>query len=84
MAGVGCGVGGCSVALHQASVKQKSGAAMKLVFGTADVKAFLREKDPDGKIFGVVHAVEGFEFSNGKDPAGNSVSISSRGFGEKR
>jgi len=28
--------------------------------------------------FGVIHRPDGFGFSNAKDPAGNSISISSR------
>jgi catechol 2,3-dioxygenase-like lactoylglutathione lyase family enzyme len=71
--------GGSTIALHQASVAQKSGAAMKIVFGVEDVRGFKEEKEREGLKFGVVHAVEGFEFCNAKDPAGNSISISSRG-----
>jgi catechol 2,3-dioxygenase-like lactoylglutathione lyase family enzyme len=75
--------GGCTIALHQASVGQKSGAAMKLVFGVPDVHAFKSAREKDGLKLGVVHEVRqggrGFEFCNGKDPAGNSISISSRG-----
>ncbi len=75
--------GGCMIALHQGSVAQKSGAAMKLVFGVADVEGFKRAAEKEGLKFGVVHRVEEngkrFEFSNAKDPAGNSISISSRG-----
>jgi catechol 2,3-dioxygenase-like lactoylglutathione lyase family enzyme len=70
---------GCTIALHKASVAQKSGAAIKLVFGVVDVKGFKRAKEEQGLKFGVVHEVDGFEFSNAKDPAGNSISISSRG-----
>jgi predicted enzyme related to lactoylglutathione lyase len=75
--------GGCAIALHQASVSQKGGAAMKLVFAIHDVSGFKRAKEKYGVKFGVVHqAVEEgakFEFANAKDPAGNSISISSRG-----
>ena len=71
--------GGCTLALHQASVAQKSGAAMKIAFGVADVRAFKSAREPDGLKFGAVHAVDDFEFSNAKDPAGNSIQISSRG-----
>lgn len=74
-----CPSGGCTIALHQASVAQKSGAAIKLVFGVADVRAFKRAKEKQGLKFGVVHEVDDFEFSNAKDPAGNSIQISSRG-----
>ena len=74
--------GGCVIALHQAAVTQRSGAAMKLVFGVADVRAFKSAKEKQGLKFGVVHVVRegpGHEFCNAKDPAGNSISISSRG-----
>jgi catechol 2,3-dioxygenase-like lactoylglutathione lyase family enzyme len=71
--------GGCTVALHKAAVTQKSGAAMKLVFGVADVRAFRSAKEKEGLKFGVVHEADGFEFSNAKDPGGNSIQISSRG-----
>jgi hypothetical protein len=61
-------------------VSQKSGAAMKIVFGVEDVTAFKSAKEKEGLKFGVVHEVDGFSFSNAKDPAGNSIQISSRGF----
>jgi predicted enzyme related to lactoylglutathione lyase len=74
--------GGCIIALHKASVAQKSGAAMKLVFAVADVRSFKSAREKEGLNFGVVHEVSegpGHEFFNAKDPAGNSISISSRG-----
>lgn len=74
--------GGCTIALHQAAVSQKSGAAMKIVFGVKDVRAFKEAREKEGLKFGAVHVVKegkGHEFSNAKDPAGNSISISSRG-----
>ncbi|MEP7362024.1 MAG: VOC family protein [Acidobacteriota bacterium] len=71
--------GGCTIALHQASTAQKSGAAIKLVFGVSDVAKFKRERELDGLKFGPIHAAADFEFANAKDPAGNSVQISSRG-----
>jgi predicted enzyme related to lactoylglutathione lyase len=78
--------GGCTVALHQAAVSQKSGAAMKLVFGVVDVRAFRKAKEKEGLKCGVIHQVpegDGFEFFNAKDPAGNSISVSSRGLAKK-
>jgi len=71
--------GGCTIALHKAAVSQKSGAAVKLVFGVEDVHAFKSVLEKNGLKFGVVHEVDGFAFSNAKDPAGNSIQISSRG-----
>jgi hypothetical protein len=73
------GSGGCNVALHQASSAQKSGAAIKIVFGVADVRRFKSKREADGLKFGPVHMAGDFEFANAKDPAGNSVQISSRG-----
>lgn len=76
--------GGCTIALHQASAAQKSGAAMKLVFGVADVAKFKSEREREGLKFGPIHVITNhgranFEFANAKDPAGNPVQISSRG-----
>ncbi|MEO7039231.1 MAG: VOC family protein [Gemmatimonadaceae bacterium] len=70
--------GGCVLALHQASRAQKSGAAMKIVFGVADVPAFVLACEQDGLKFGPVHDAGGLHFANVKDPAGNSVQISNR------
>lgn len=70
---------GCNLALHQAAATQKSGAAMKIVFGVADVRRFKKEKEKNGLKFGPIHEAENFEFANAKDPAGNLVQISSRG-----
>jgi predicted enzyme related to lactoylglutathione lyase len=52
---------------------------MKLVFAVKDVQAFVRESEAGGLHFGPIHCAEGFEFANAKDPAGNSISVSSRG-----
>ena len=71
--------GMCTIALHRAAVSQKSGAAIKIVFGVEDVRGFKAVKESEGLKFGVVHEVGGIEFSNAKDPAGNSIQISSRG-----
>lgn len=71
--------GGCTIALHQAAKSQKSGAAMKLVFAVKDVEGFVREREKQGLQFGVIHRTDAFEFANAKDPAGNSISVSSRG-----
>lgn len=72
--------GGCTIALHQASKAQKRSSEIKLVFGVRDVPAFKAECAARGLKFGVVHDVNGiFQFANARDPAGNSISISSRG-----
>jgi predicted enzyme related to lactoylglutathione lyase len=71
--------GGCNIALHQATSAQKSGAAIKIVFGVSDVRKFKSQREEDGLKFGPIHAAGDFEFANAKDPAGNSIQISSRG-----
>ena len=71
--------GGCTIALHQAAKSQRSGAAVKIIFGVRDIGAFKAKCAIDGLEFGPTHVAEGFEFANAKDPAGNSISISSRG-----
>ncbi len=70
--------GGCVLALHQASRAQKSGAAVKIVFGVPDVHAFVLACEKDGLEFGPVHEAGELHFANVKDPAGNSVQISDR------
>jgi len=74
-----CRSGSCTIALHQAARSQKSGAAVKLVFAVADVEAFVRAREKEGLNFGAIHRPDGFAFANAKDPAGNSISVSSRG-----
>jgi len=71
--------GGCNLALHRAAVSQKSGAAIKVVFGVKDVRQFVEEREAEGLKFGPIHDAGGFEFANAKDPAGNSIQVSSRG-----
>ncbi|MGC2491971.1 VOC family protein [Candidatus Binatus sp.] len=73
------GPGGCNIALHQAASTQKSGAAIKIVFGVADVRRFKKEREDAGLKFGPIHEPADFEFANAKDPAGNSIQISNRG-----
>jgi len=71
--------GGCTIALHQAAKSQKSGAAIKIAFAVPDVQAFASTAESQGFPFGPIHHAENFHFANAKDPAGNSISISSRG-----
>jgi predicted enzyme related to lactoylglutathione lyase len=74
--------GGCRIALHQATKAQNTGSAVKLVFGVKNVQAFKEAVASRGLKFGPVHVVRngaGHQFANAKDPAGNSISISSRG-----
>lgn len=78
------GAGTCNIALHQAGTAQKSGAAIKLIFGVPDVRRFKSERESHGLKFGAIHDAGEFEFANAKDPAGNSIQISSRGFTSRR
>lgn len=71
--------GGCAIALHKAAKSQVSGAAIKLVFAVVDVPAFKAAAGKKGLMSGPIHTPGGFKFANAKDPAGNSISISSRG-----
>jgi predicted enzyme related to lactoylglutathione lyase len=71
--------GGCAIALHKAAKSQASGAAIKLVFGVADIRAFKAAAEKNGLKFGPIHVPGGFEFANAEDSSGNSIGISSRG-----
>jgi predicted enzyme related to lactoylglutathione lyase len=71
--------GGCKIALHQAAKSQRKGTAIKIVFGVLDIAAFKLKCAKKGLSFGPIHKGKGFEYCNSKDPAGNSISISSRG-----
>jgi predicted enzyme related to lactoylglutathione lyase len=76
---IGSPNGGCSIALHQAAASQKRGSEIKIVFQVNDVRAFRAERAAAGLKFGVVHKSVSHEFSNAKDPSGNSIQVSSRG-----
>jgi len=71
---------GCAITVHQAAKSQSSGAAVKIVFAVADVPKFIAERAAAGLRFGTIHEAEGYFFSNAKDPASNSISVSSRVF----
>ena len=71
--------GGCHIAMHQASSAQERSLEIKIVFGVRGVRRFATECAARGLTFGVVHEVNGFQFSNARDPAGNSIQISSGG-----
>ena len=71
--------GGTSILLHPATSKQKEGQALvKLVFDVEDVSAFCETSKTLGLEFGKVHQANGYAFANAKDPAGNSVQVTSR------
>jgi len=76
---IGSSNGSCSIALHQAASSQKRGSEIKIVFGVKDVRRFKAEREAAGLKFGVVHRSREHEFSNAKDPAGNSIQVSNRG-----
>jgi len=72
---------GLPILLHPAAQGQKAGQAqVKLVFDVADVDRFCEAAAARGLIFGPVHRADGYGFANAKDPAGNSISVSSRSF----
>ena len=73
--------GGCILSLHQAAKSQKSGAAVKITFAVQDVAAFKATHEKTGLKLGPIHDAGTHQFANGKDPNGNSISISSRGLG---
>lgn len=73
--------GGANIMLHQVSEGRKEGQTLiKLVFDVEDVEAFCREAKTQGLDFGAIHRADGYSFANTKDPAKNSVSVSSRAF----
>lgn len=70
---------GIPILLHAAAKGQKEGqACVKLVFDVKDVIAFTTVAADKGYPFGPIHKGDGYAFANRKDPAGNSVSVSSR------
>ncbi len=72
---------GAALLLHRASARQKEGQVMvKLVFDVKDVRGFCETAKTNGLVFGPILKGDGYEFANAKDPAGNSISISSRAF----
>lgn len=73
--------GGANIMLHPMSEGRKEGQTlMKLVFDVPDVEAFCRNAAARGLKFGKIHQADGYCFANTKDPAQNSVSVSSRAF----
>jgi catechol 2,3-dioxygenase-like lactoylglutathione lyase family enzyme len=80
---LGSATGTCSIALHQAAASQKRASEIKIVFGVKDVRKFRAEREAAGLKFGVVHTFRNHEFCNARDPAGNSIQISSRGMSSR-
>ncbi|VWC67050.1 lactoylglutathione lyase [Burkholderia aenigmatica] len=76
--------GGAIIMVHQAGKGLKSGqASVKLVFDIEDIEGFKDQCARRGLEFGASHGADGYSFANAKDPDGNSISISSRGFATK-
>jgi len=75
--------GGMAIHLHPAAARQKEGQVLvKLVFDVEDVEAFCASAKEQGLAFGTVHRADGYLFANAKDPAKNSIQVSSRAFAE--
>ena len=75
---IGSPDGTCAIALHQAAASQKRASEIKIVFGVEDVRKFKAEREAAGLKFGVVHTSRSHEFCNARDPAGNSIQVSTR------
>ena len=72
---------GANIMLHPLGRGRKSGQTLaKLVFDVSDVDAFCARAAEHGLEFGAIHKADGYEFANARDPAGNSISVSSRAF----
>ena len=75
------GGAGNNIMLHPLGRGRKSGQTVaKLVFDISDVTAFCARAAKQGLEFGPMHKGDGYVFANAKDPAGNSISVSSRAF----
>lgn len=72
---------GSNILLYPMSTSRKDGQTLvKLVFDVEDVEEFCRSSEERGLKFGSVHRADGYCFANAKDPAKNSISVSSRAF----
>lgn len=72
---------GSNIMLHPLGRGRKGGQTVaKLVFDVPDVDAFCARAAKQGLDFGAIHKGDGYLFANARDPAGNSVSVSSRAF----
>ncbi|WP_044829366.1 VOC family protein [Thalassospira sp. HJ] len=73
--------GGLILMLHPAGKGQKAGQSLiKLVFDVEDVESTRNTLIKAGVDVGPIHQADNYQFANLKDPAKNSVSISSRAF----
>ena len=72
---------GANILLHPMSPGRKEGQTLaKLVFDVEDVEGFVERSKARGLTFGAIHRADGYCFANAKDPAKNSISVSSRAF----
>ena len=72
---------GSNIMLHPLGRGRKGGQTLaKLVFDVPDGDAFCARAARHGLEFGGIHKGDGYEFANARDPAGNSISVSSRAF----
>ena len=75
------GQAGSSILLHPLGRGRRSGqTVVKLVFDVRDVETFCADASRKGLVFGKTHKADGYVYANAKDPAGNSISVSSRAF----
>ena len=71
----------CNIMLHPLAKGRKAGQTLvKLLFDTEDVEGFCAISKKKGLKFGKIFYANGYSFANAKDPAGNSISVSSRHF----
>ena len=72
---------GSNIMLHPLGRGRKSGQTVaKLVFDVPDVDAFCARAAEHGLEFGGIYKADGYACANARDPAGNSISVSSRAF----
>ena len=67
-----------SCCTRPAASARQGQAQAKLAFRVADVAAFVADAAAQGVVFGTIHDGGGYAFANAKDPAGNSVQVTSR------
>ncbi|MEO0632949.1 MAG: VOC family protein [Pseudomonadota bacterium] len=71
---------GAILHLHPLAKSQKAGQVLvKLGFEVEDVPTFVADAAARGLTFGTPMKGDGYLFANAKDPAGNSISVTSRG-----
>ncbi|MEM6760006.1 MAG: VOC family protein [Pseudomonadota bacterium] len=71
---------GAILHLHPMAKGQKAGQVLvKLGFEVDDVPTFIAQAATRGLRFGKPFRGDGYLFANAKDPAGNSISVTSRG-----